>query len=100
MSKLTRDEASRDETFQNNHEWVKYYSNLIGKNSPTSTTVAAAAATAAGQASASTTSKSPFDQVYINEWYQKEERSAQREDFTTPYFDCLLLCKEQEVNHF
>ena len=55
-----------------NHEWIKYYSSLIPKN------------------------KSEIQN--INEWYQKEERSAQREDFTTPYFDCLQLCKEQEVN--
>ena len=60
--------SSKAET---NHEWVKYYSSLIGKNKS--------------------------EQQFINEWYQKEERSAQREDFTTPYFDCLQLCKEQEV---
>jgi hypothetical protein len=53
-----------------NHEWVKYYSSLISKNKTNEV---------------------------INEWYQKEERSALREDFTTPYFDCLQLCKEQEV---
>lgn len=53
-----------------NHEWVKYYSSLICKNNKTN--------------------------EVINEWYQKEERSALREDFTTPYFDCLQLCKEQE----
>lgn len=64
-----------------NHEWVKYYSGLIGRNSGGN-----------GNGGA----KSPLDQIYINEWYQKEERSAQREDFTTPYFDCLQLCKEQE----
>lgn len=56
---------------EGNHEWVKYYSSLIGKNKATEV---------------------------INEWYQKEERGAQREDFTTPYFDCLQLCKEQEVS--
>ena len=56
-----------------NHEWVKYYSSLINKNK--------------------------VEQV-VNEWYQKEERSAQREDFTTPYFDSLQLCKEQEVSFF
>jgi hypothetical protein len=53
-----------------NHEWVKYYSALKNKN----------------------------EIQVINEWYQKEERSAQREDFTTPYFDCLKLCQEQEVS--
>lgn len=62
--------TSTDST-TNNHEWAKYYSSLIGRNK--------------------------CEQTYINEWYQKEERSAQREDFTTPYFDCLQLCKEQEV---
>ena len=56
---------------QQHHEWVKYYSSLIAKYRT--------------------------EQQYINEWYQKEERSVQREDFTTPYFDCLKLCKEQEV---
>ncbi|RNA41618.1 phosphatase Slingshot 2 -like protein [Brachionus plicatilis] len=52
------------------HDMIKYYSFLINKNR--------------------------VEQQSINEWYQKEERSAQREDFTTPYFDSLLLCKEQE----
>lgn len=55
----------------NNHDMIKYYSFLINRNK--------------------------VEQQSINEWYQKEERSAQREDFTTPYFDSLLLCKEQEV---
>lgn len=59
---------------QNNHDMIKYYSFLINKNK--------------------------VEQQSINEWYQKEERSAQREDFTTPYFDSLLLCKEQEVFQF
>ena len=54
-----------------NHEWVKYYVAFIGKYKT--------------------------DQQYLNEWYQKEERSAQREDFTTPYFDQSCLTKEQEV---
>jgi protein phosphatase slingshot len=57
-------------TATTNHEWVKYYTSLISKNNKTN--------------------------EVINEWYQKEERSALREDFTTPYFDCLQLCKEQE----
>jgi protein phosphatase slingshot len=55
---------------QQHHEWVKHYSSLIAKFR---------------------------SEQHINEWYQKEERSVQREDFTTPYFDCLKLCKEQEV---
>jgi hypothetical protein len=59
---------------QQHHEWVKYYSSLIVKYKT--------------------------EQHYINEWFQKEERSMQRDDFTTPYFDCLKLCKEQEVNIF
>lgn len=54
---------------QQHHEWVKYYSQLVA-NRP--------------------------DQS-INEWYQREERSGQRDDFTTPYFDCLKLCSEEEV---
>lgn len=69
-------EQSATETLQQaeNHDWIKYYSSLIGKNK--------------------------LEQQCINEWYQKEERSAQREDFTTPYFDSLQLCKEQEVFKF
>ena len=53
-----------------NHEWVKHYSGFIGK--------------------------SKMEQQYLNEWYQKEDRSAQREEFTTPYFDQTCLTKEQE----
>ncbi|CAF0835985.1 unnamed protein product [Brachionus calyciflorus] len=55
---------------EENHDMIRYYSNLINKNK--------------------------HEQQFINEWYQKEERTSQREDFTTPYFDSLLLCKEHE----
>lgn len=54
-----------------NHQWVKHYTAFIGKNK--------------------------MEQQYLNEWYQKEDRSAQREEFTTPYFDQNCLTKEQEV---
>jgi hypothetical protein len=55
-----------------NHEWIKYYLSKINKNSIE-------------------------QQTNVNEWYEKEPRMAQRDDFTTPYFDCFKLCKEQEV---
>lgn len=54
-----------------NHQWVKHYTAFIAKNK--------------------------MEQQYLNEWYQKEDRSAQREEFTTPYFDQNCLSKEQEV---
>ncbi len=55
-----------------NHQWVKHYTAFIGR--------------------------SKMEQQYLNEWYQKEDRSAQREEFTTPYFvDQNCLTKEQEV---
>lgn len=71
------------------HEWVKHYLLLIGKylnhNNSNNSILNV---------------NKLMEQNYINEWYQKEERSAQRQDFTTPYFDSLLLCKEQEVSLF
>lgn len=53
----------------NNHEWVKYYTALVNKSSSS---------------------------CNLNEWYQKEERTTQREDFTTPYFDGVKLSKDEE----
>ena len=52
-----------------NHEWVEHYSSLVNKITPTYN----------------------MSSNSLNEWYQKEERSSQREDFTTPYFDGLKL---------
>ena len=77
MSSLVSNETS--EPTATNHEWVKYYSQLINK-----TTAAAAAVSSSSNSS-------------LNEWYQKEERTSQREDFTTPYFDGIKLSKEEEV---
>ncbi len=51
-----------------NHEWVKHYTSSVYKTK--------------------------IDQQ--NEWYQNEDRSSQREEFTTPYFDQVCLSKEQE----
>ena len=66
---LGADSLTNTETqLQLNHEWVKYYTALVNK---------------------STTSN-------VNEWYQKEERTSQREDFTTPYYDGVKLDKEEE----
>jgi len=51
-----------------NHEWVKHYTAAVYRTK--------------------------IDQQ--NEWYQNEDRSSQREEFTTPYFDQACLSKEQE----
>ena len=89
MPSMVSSNNETNETASINHEWVKYYSLLINKI-PTSAAAAAASATASNSSSNSS----------LNEWYQKEERSSQREDFTTPYFDGLKLSKEEEVNKF
>lgn len=59
--------SSSNEIAQSNHEWVKYYASLVSRTT-----------------------------TNVNEWYQKEERSTQREDFTTPYYDGIKLSKHDE----
>lgn len=67
-------ENNNEITSYKNHEWVEHYSLLINKIAPTY----------------NSSSNS------LNEWYQKEERTSQREDFTTPYFDGLKLNIDDE----
>jgi protein-tyrosine phosphatase len=75
ISVAASDSVSMTSTNSLNHRWIKYYTRLAKLHA---------------ESNATSTST-------INEWYQKEERSAQREDFTTPYFDgASQLTKEQE----
>ena len=77
-----------NETQQQKNGWVKYYSSLISKNASTKNT----------NSNSSNNIVNFNTNGFIREWYLKQERIAQREDFMTPYFDTkeqLLTTVEQ-----
>ena len=75
FSTNVEEQQQQNEALLINHEWVKHYTGFVGKSKVS-------------------------EQLYLNEWYQNEDRTVQREEFTTPYFDQPCLTKEQEETGF